>query len=450
MNLQDVGDERRRGAHLLVSFAIAAALTIAAWDRLAVPFSTKEALFVHEALRASGQAATPDFSIPDDPVPAQVLGFFQQLVGTSERPLRLVFLLLLAATAWFLAELLPEPDLAASAVLTLGLVGSWMVTPACLVSPDLLPLLPAALALLAAPLGPRITTSRALLGLAGMLALGALGSAPAFAAAAAVAAVSLVRGSLLDRLTGFVTAGVGAAAGFVLASSRPGFAFVSGAEAGARSSVLDWWVVAAGAAVVVASLIVAAGRWHRIALVAASVAAAVPALAALMRLQQPIRALDQRFPDLTDLTLGVAVARVAPILLLASAVAAFRPAVRVVLAALMAALVAFGLLRAPPEDRTALDVLADARTVAQPGAALAVAGEHRVAVALYARLGHAPSMPVFYVPESAALDAVSAVCRKNEVRQLWLFPPHGTLPPGLSIPESRPTGVKKLMLLVVE
>ena len=102
------------------------------------------------------------------------------------------------------------------------------------------------------------------------------------------------------------------------------------------------------------------------------------------------------------------------------------------------------------KDSPAQEVLAQARMVAQPGAGLAVSGSDRIAIAVYARFGRAPMMPIAYVPEEVPWDGLPKWCRDRGIRQLWLSPPREEAPPGFSAPASRPASVPLLMPLVVE
>jgi hypothetical protein len=452
----DEGDERRRGTHLLVSFAIVAAFTLASWNRLALPFSTAEAVFVHEALRASGQASTPDFSAPDNPVPARVLAVIQQLVGTSERPLRLVFVLLLAASAWFLSELLPRPGVAGVAILTLAMLACGLAP----LRPATLVMLPASLALLAAPLGAPMTNLRALLGLAGAVALGAISLRSALVGAGVMAVIAVFRGSAFERVMAFVAAAAGVAAGRVAqsAQSAPGRAY--SIASGSGDELFGILLLAGFVVVVIASLLANDGnRRPRVALLFALISGAVAAYFLwLSDLQDVKRPLLQG----ADLDLSFAAVRVGAILFLGYAVIGFPRFIQALSVVLASGMLAYTLFAGDQDDRTApLSVLDDARAVAQPGAALAVEGSRRVSVAVYARLGRAPSMPVYYMPETVTPDGLAELCRKNEVQQLWLFPPRspaqtseGLKPaekiPGLSMPETRPAKTRTLMQLIVD
>lgn len=451
--MNDPDEGRDRGTCLLVSFAVAAAFTIAAWDRLALPFSTSEARFVHEALRASGQAATPDFDLPDNPVPAQVLAVIQQLVGTSERSLRLVFLLILAVSAWLLAELLPYPSVSGSVVLLLGMLALALGDQGVL-QPDLIVLLPAALMLFAAPFGPPTTLLRGILGVCGMIALGAVSLRAGYAGAAALVAAAIVRGSLIERLTALVAAACGVATGLALRPAQTvAGSFGWEAETAARSNDWIWGPLAALGLVVLWSFFV--DRDHvrgRLALLAGMIAAISVGVFSLTGLQQIIsgRGTIPPIPDFTDITLFTGVVWAAGTLLLASAAAALPGVGRLLAIVTLLAALGFAFVRPPAPNRAPLDILDEARAVAQPSSGLAVGGEHRVAVAVYARLGRSPSMQMLWVPESAPPDQLAEHCRKHDVRQLWVYPPFATLPPGFSAAESRPGGAKKLVLLVVE
>src|SRR5436190_13093691 len=145
--------EPRRGLHLLALLAIAVAFTVAAWNRLALPFSTGEATFVHAALRASGQAMPPDFPGAPPAPEACTLATIQQLFGSTERALRIACLLLLAVSGWVLAELILAPTLATALTPLLFLLASPDVTRADFLRSETLVVLPASLALLAAPIG---------------------------------------------------------------------------------------------------------------------------------------------------------------------------------------------------------------------------------------------------------------------------------------------------------
>jgi hypothetical protein len=448
MTLPDESDERRRGTHLLVSFAIVAAFTIAAWGRLSLPFSTTEAVFVHEALRASGQASTPDFSMPDNPVPAQVLGVIQQLVGTSERALRLVFLLLLVASAWVLAELLPRAGLAATCVLTVGMLGYAMTNE--LVLPQLVSVFPAALAILAAPIGRPTTNLRAILGIAGALALGALGLKAALNAALILVAIALVLGTLLDRLTAVVTAAVAVATAWALGRG-PALPNWSYGLVGGRndSEVIGIVALIAFGGLVIASLVVNDGhRRQRVALFVAAVASWIVVYFACFAAVQ-VR-VDGPWADWTDVQVAFGPSRIVAMLLLAHAVSSLRGIVQVVAVAIIAAALVFRMSDHEAAPRTALGVLSEARAVAQPGVGLAVGGPDRVSVAVYARLGNAPSMPVIYMPEDATSATLAEHARKLEVQRLWLFPALAEPIEGFSRPESRPASAKLLMPLVLD
>jgi hypothetical protein len=446
-------DEGRRGTCLLVSFAVAAAFTVASWDRLSLPFSTSEARFVHEALRASGQASTPDFDLPDNPVPARVLAVIQQLVGTSERALRLVFLLILAASAWLLAELLPYPSVTGSIVLVLGLF-SYAMDDTGMVLPGLVTFLPAALALLAAPFGPPMTRMRAALGAAGMIALGAISLRAGGAAAAALVAAAIVRGSLVERLVSLGAAACGVGAGLALRSAQT----VDGAfgwDAGGAPRSNDWiWgpIVALGAVVLWSFFVDRDHRRGRLAVLAAVVAAMAVGVFWLTSLQQIISRDGVPIPliDITDIVLTIGPSRVIAVLLLASAAASLPAIGRMLALVTLLAVLGFAFVRPPAPNRAPLEILDEARAVAQPSAGLAVGGEHRVAVAVYARLGRSASMQMFWVPETSPLDKLAEQVRKHDVRQLWVYPPPATVPPGFSAAETRPGPAKKLTLLVVE
>ena len=123
----------------------------------------------------------------------------------------------------------------------------------------------------------------------------------------------------------------------------------------------------------------------------------------------------------------------------------------IVVAALLAGAILFGTRAQDVRGRSVpLEILEQARKVATPDAGLAVAGPDRVAVAVYARLGHAPPMPLMYVPENAAPDALAALCRRNAVRTLWFHPEPVPRPAGFAAAPARTAQAPLLAPIVLE
>jgi hypothetical protein len=374
--------EPRRAFQLLAVFALVVAFAAASWGRLALPFSTGEAAFVHAALRASGQAMPPDFPGAPQAPQARTLAVVQQLVGPGERALRIACLLMLAISGWVLAELILAPSLATAITPLLFLLASPDVTRADFLRPETFAVLPATLALLAAPIGGFVSAARALLGLGGALAAGAFSFHGGAAAALPLLAIAAARGSALERLTALVTGAAGIAMAWVVhgpPSSAPG---------------LPWSAEAR--------------------LIAFSLAPAAT-------------------------------------LVLSNAARAGGPILAGLVPFLLAVAIGFGLRASiEPTRGVAKDVLAQARGVASTDGGLAVAGPDRVAVAVYARLGHAPPMPLFFVPENADPDALARLCRRYGVRRLWFHRPPVNAPRGLASAESRPAHVPLLAPFLVD
>jgi hypothetical protein len=436
--------EPGRNAALVACLALAIAFIAVAWDRLSVPFSTGEARFVHEALRSSGQATSPDFCPDPNPAPARILAVVQQLVGFNERPLRVAMLVLLFAATWFLAEIVPgRSRLRFVMPFLMILVG---VSRSVSVEPGRLAVLPAALALLASPIGPPVTNFRALLGLAGSLALGSIGFEAAFVPAVAIAGVCLVRGSILDRLTGLVTAAAGPSLAWVL-HGAPRLRFPSISPGASWSEAAAPLVLAA---IIVISLFVRDGFGrHRLALAFGG----FMGLLAFASIAGPIEILPLDVPcEQRNFGAALAFSALLPLLwvLVASALTSSRALVVVAVVLFAVLILDLFLDSKSRKDSRALEVLAQARMVAQPGAALAVSGNDRAAIAVYARFGRAPMMPVVYVPEDVTLEGLPKWCRDRGIRQLWVSPPRDEAPPGFSAPASRPSAVPLLMPLVVE
>jgi hypothetical protein len=444
MNPSDVHEEPGRNGALVVSLVLAIAFTAAFWDRLSVSFSRGEASFVHQALRASGQATSPDFCPDANQVPARILAVVQQLVGFNERSLRLAMLVLFFASTWFLSEIVPgRGRLRFVMPFVMVLAGA---SSSVVVEPGRLAVLPAALALLASPIGPPITNFRALLGLAGSLALGSIGFEAAFVPAVAIAAMCLVRGSMLERLTGLATAAAGPALAWILhGASRlhfPSMSFSGSWSAATAPLVLI--------AIIVTSLFIRDGfRRHRLALAFGW----FTGLLALASIAGPMEVLPLDIPcEQRNFGAMLAFSALFPPLwvLLASALTSSR-AMGVIAVVLFAVVILSNVLDSEArKDSPALEVLDQARMVAQPGAALAVSGNDRIAVAVYARFGRAPMMPIAYVPEGVTRDDLAKWCRDRGIRQLWVSPPLEEAPPGFSAPASRPASVPLLMPLVVE
>jgi hypothetical protein len=443
MNPSDDREEPGRNAALLGCLAIAIAFTAAAWDRLSLPFSTGEARFVHQALRESGQVGSPDFCADPNRVPAQILVVVQQLVGSSERALRSAMLVLLFASGWFLAEIVPGRSRLRFFMPFLIILAR--VSVSLQLSPQLLVVLPAALALLASPIGVPVTKLRALLGLAGSLTLGSIGFEAAFPFAVALAAICLLRGSILGRVGGIATAAAGTALAWFL-HGRPELHLPS-----IRLSEVwtDHWSSLVLPGIILASLFVRDGfRRDRLALAFGWVLGFL----AFASVVGPIEILPLHVPSEQCDFGALAFSVLTPLLwiLLGSALTSFRP-LGIIVVMLGILFILSGLLDSEArKDATATTVLAQARAVSQPGAALAVSGEDRVAVAVYARLGNAPMMPIAYVPETVPPDGLAKWCRDRGIRQLWIHPPVPDAPPGFSAPASRPAAVTLLMPLVVE
>jgi hypothetical protein len=316
------------------------------------------------------------------------------------------------------------------------------------VLPQALIVLPAALALLAAPIGGPVTNARAVPALLGALAAGSIAAEAAIVVAATLAAAALVRGTLLERLTALLTAAAGLALAWVVHGPFAELARLLPDELPVRSaSVLANPVapIAAGVVLGTASLFARdAARPQRVALMAATLAGCACVFFFVWKVSS-----TRGFP--AGLWIAVSAATPPGLVLLAAAANALGPAVRWLVALALLAACAWFVRHPPaPPEPAAAGILAQARAVAQPGSALAVHGDTRVGMAVYARLGHAPAMPLIHVPEQAPFAGLADFCRRLGVRQLWVHPPLPEAPPGFSSPESRPGGAADLTYLVVE
>jgi hypothetical protein len=382
MNLFDDPEARLRSRHLLAALGMAAAFVVASWRTLAIPFSDAEAAFVHASLRAGGQVISPEFDAPSHAPSARALGVLEQIVGIDERALRILFVAFLAVAGCLVTELLFPARLGSAVIPLLGFLALPLLTQRDLIRPELLVVLPAGLALLAAPIGRRVTNLRGGLGLAGAVAVGAMGWHPAAVLAAVLVLVAAFRGSALDRAGAVVTA--------------------------------------------------------------------IAALATAWATGAPFAGL---LPESPSLDARVALFAVVPAVLvfLATAASAVGAVARTAVALALLGLVVVPFVRPPdPGNRIAVTVLDQVRSVAIPGSALAVAGPGRVAVAVYARLGHAVPVPIVYVPEHATLADLAAFLRKAGLRQVWLHPPVADAPRGFSMPESQPASASLLRPLMLE
>lgn len=199
----------RHHRRLLASLAIAAAFVVASWDRLALPFSTDEAIFIHQALVSGKQVVSPAFEGPQNEAATAVMEAIGQLVGFRERPLRLACVLALLLAAAALAEVLADAGAWAGLVPLAALLALPPFARVLPLRPEVFVLLPAALAMLAVPAARPIGIPRSLLAIAGVLGVAAFGLVPAAVVAAALFLSALGRAEVLDRILVVVTASAG-------------------------------------------------------------------------------------------------------------------------------------------------------------------------------------------------------------------------------------------------
>jgi hypothetical protein len=434
---------------LVLCWLLAAAFAAAAWGRLGMPFSDREAAFVHQSLRDAGQVISPDFGNAGTPQLAAALGVVRQLAGTTERSLRLLVLALVAAAACLLAEAVHARRAPTPLVPCLALLALPAVSGADLVQPWLLLLAPAA-AMLGPAASGRMTTTGAVLAILGALALGALDPHAAAGAAVFLVLAGAARGPLLDRLIGLTAAALAVVTGWRVheAAGLPAFLVTAPDLARLYEAILGdagpGAALAAAALAGIAVVSLTAGglardgeRGRRLAPLAGLLAGAAASTCLT---------LDGAAPGATA-ALALIPALLALVGRSLAAVGRFPPWI----AALTLAVVAAAAALAPrTDDRPARRVLDEARGVAMPGSALAIAGPHRAAVAVEARLGRSVPMPTIYVPEHAPPERLADLCRSFGIRRLWTYPRDGDPPPGLSAPESRPFEAPALRYLIVE
>jgi hypothetical protein len=375
-------------------------------------------------------------------VPVKVLDVLRQLVGTTERSLRLLIVLLLVCSAILLTEALSVPRLTSSVLL----LGSFFAMPSVatvdLVRPEMLLLLPAALALLSVPWRGRVSNLHAILGTAGSMALGALDLQAAITSGALVAISGCVKGRLLDRLSALTSAAAGVALGARVhgtAGRLPEIAFGAPAWEAVQTAVADLWPAAqlsffvaifGGCAFPAIALLVRDGSFlQRIALIAGlGIAFWVGTSIVIEGQRSALPAVAPAIPSL--------------VLLWALSAEALGPAPRLAFAAVLAFCSVLPFFRSAPDDRQAILILDQARSIALPDNALAVEGPDRLPIAVYARLGHAPPMPIIYIPEHTPFETLGDVARANGITKVWVHPARDAAPPGFSASESRPAGVR--------
>jgi hypothetical protein len=347
--------------------ALAAVALAASLGRLALPFTTAEAGFVHQAMRALALVEGPDFAPVGSLREAGILAraFFE--TGLTERAARLLFVLSLAA-AGLLALTAAKAVRASSAfAVALLLLGAPALLRADVVSPGLLYAAPAACALLAVARGGRgFAVVATLSSGAALFATARLD--PGTAATTAIGVLTLAVSGGSPAAVARALAAIGLAAGAVRLDGAPTFAAAA--------------VFAMVLRVVAASTLLADGQRPR----PDRVAGALLPLAALL------------------------VARTAE-----AGGAASRALLVFGLLVAYAATFAAGV--APREDPRIL--LEDARRVATTADVVAFGGEGRVGAAVYARLGHDPAMPHVFVPEGVAKADLPAAARRFGARVLW-------------------------------
>ncbi len=392
-------------------------------------WSSAEASFVHHAFRATGLVPGPALPSTATPAQAATLGYVMYLVGATPETLRgfMLFVLLVLAAATL--EGLRRCGIAVAIVVLGWILASREIVEVDFVSPMWIAAALVGVARLASADESEWSAGRAAVGILGAAALASFSPGAAVCLAAVLIVDATTTRAARARITTAVAAAVCGGLAFAIdrdVVSRLRFDPVATTGWHAMPS-LPWlpkpfeWVALAvlgclGAASIV--FVPTADRRRAVGRVVclALIGGCAPFLA----------------PSSRDAI--IAPVWLAAIAALVGACASNAPRAIAWGLAILVLGCHVQLVRdpPPPKDRPdAVLVLESARASRLPASGLVVSGDLRVAVAVAARTGHNPGIPVVLVPEDAEPGGLAGVCRQLGLQRVWFVPPPETAPPEL-------------------